>query len=221
MNQIFVANPKGGCGKTTISTQLASYYSLQGYSVLLVDHDAQRSSSDWLASRPASLAPIQLLATPVDTPVDDDCADVVVHDMPAAWSLAHVVDIIHPGDKVLIPVLPSPTDIKACLRFIMSLHRAGMMERAIDAGMIANRARTHTRYFKVLLEFLERMDLPLLATLRDTQNYVRAMDRGLSIFDLPPARVARDIDQWQSILQWLSAPPPVRLTTENKTAVLS
>ncbi|WP_028887049.1 ParA family protein [Teredinibacter turnerae] len=208
MNQIFIANPKGGCGKTTISTQIAGYYANLGHRVLLVDHDAQKSSSDWLASRPARCSSIQLRATTVETPVSDGEAEVVVHDMPAAWSLDHVVDIIHAGDKVLVPVLSSPTDIKACLRFLMELYRSGIFEAGIRMGMVANRSREHTRYYKILIEFLERLESPLVANLRDTQNYVRAMDRGLTIFDLPESRVAADLAQWQPIFDWLDVAPP-------------
>ena len=203
MDQIFIANPKGGCGKTTIATQLAGYYANQGGAVLLVDHDAQRSSSDWLGSRPASCAPIRLVASEVDEPVDDVCADIVIHDMPAAWDMDLVADIIGEGDKVLIPVLSSPTDIKACLRFVMGLYRSGVMESNIHIGLVANRSRVKTRYFQVLLEFVGRLELPLVASLRDTQNYVKAMDRGLTIFDLPPSRVAVDVEQWRPILKWL------------------
>ncbi|SMF04385.1 chromosome partitioning protein [Alteromonadaceae bacterium Bs31] len=205
MNQIFIANPKGGCGKTTIATQLAGYFANQGRGVLLVDHDAQRSSSDWLGSRPAVCAPINLVASSVDVPVDDGSADTIVHDMPAAWDMDHVADIIRDGDKVLIPVLSSPTDIKACLRFVMGLYRSGVMESNISIGLVANRSRMKTRYFQVLLEFVGRLELPLVASLRDTQNYVKAMDRGLTIFDLPPSRVAADVEQWQPIFEWLQA----------------
>lgn len=204
MKQIFIANPKGGCGKTTIATQLAGYFANQGRQVLLVDHDAQRSSSDWLSSRPAGCAAIESIALAVEKPVNGAAAELVVHDMPAAWDLDHVADIIRPGDQVLIPVLSSPTDIKACLRFIMGLYRSGIMEADIHMGLVANRSREQTRYFKVLMEFLERVELPLVTSLRDTQNYVRAMDRGLTIFDLPPNRVATDISQWQPIFDWLN-----------------
>lgn len=204
MEQIFIANPKGGCGKTTIATQLAGYYSGLGHSVLLVDHDAQKSSSDWLAARPKERADISLIATSVDTPVDTNGSEYVIHDMPAAWSLNHVSDILHACDKVLIPVLSSPTDIKASLRYIMGLNRSGVMELGIEVGLVANRVRSNTNYVKVLNEFLERLNLPMLSSLRDTQNYVQAMDKGETIFDLAPSKVKKDIEQWQPILDWLS-----------------
>ncbi|WP_045858303.1 ParA family protein [Teredinibacter purpureus] len=205
MNQVFIANPKGGCGKTTITTQLAAYFANTGQKVLLVDHDAQRSSSDWLGSRPKNYSAISLIATALDEPCDTNGAELVLHDMPAAWDLEHVADIIHDGDHVLIPVLSSPTDIKACLRFIMGLYRTGIMESSIKIGLVANRARVNTRYFQVLMAFMERVELPLIATLRDTQIYVRAMDKGLTIFDLPPGRVAVEVAQWQPLLDWLQA----------------
>lgn len=203
MEQVFIANPKGGCGKTTIATQLAAYYANHNKRVLLVDHDAQKSSSDWLRGRPKNKPQIESVIASVGEPVDINGAECVVHDMPAAWSLEHVEDILDPDDKVLIPVLPSPNDIKACLHFFMGLQRSGVLESGIDVGMVANRARTNTRYFKVLEEFLQKINLPLIGVLRDTQNYVNAMDSGLSIFDLPASKVKKDLEQWQTVLKWL------------------
>jgi len=204
MQQVFVANPKGGCGKTTISTQLAGYFANQGKRVLLLDHDAQKSSSDWLASRPESLANIDALAVSVNTPVTDRHAEWVVHDMPAAWSLEQGQDILHRDDKVLIPVLSSPNDIKACVRFVMSLYRSGVLESGVKVGLVANRARVNTRYYSILQEFLSRLNLPVIATLRDSQNYIRAMDTGLSIFDLPESGSRVDRAQWHDIIDWLT-----------------
>ena len=207
MEQVFVVNPKGGCGKTTISTQLAAHFSQSGQRVLLVDHDALKCSSDWLAGRPKGRSPIASLIAPVNAPVTASDVDWVVHDMPAAWTLDNVQDIIHRGDFVLIPVLSSPNDIKACLRFVMQLHRSGVLETGVKVGLIANRARTNTRYFKVLLAFLERLNLPIVGVLRDTQNYIRVMDQGLSIFDLAVSQVKYDIEQWEPIIHWLRQLP--------------
>ncbi len=205
MEQVFVVNPKGGCGKTTISTQLASYYANHDRHVLLIDHDAQKSSSDWLASRPNSFAEIQSIVASVGESVPFGEAEIAIHDMPAAWTLDDVDDIIHKEDKVLIPVLASPNDIKACIRFLMGLERTGILENLSQVGIIANRARAYTSYAKVLDTFLDRIELPLVGCIRDTQNYVRSMDRGLSLFDLPPGRVKLDLAQWEPIFDWLDA----------------
>ena len=203
MDQVFVANPKGGCGKTTLSTQLAGHYSLMDKRVLLVDHDAQRSSSDWLASRPKSCTPIRSIAASVTEEIDTQDAEIIIHDMPAAWSLDNVSEVIHADDKVLIPVLASPNDIKACVRFLMGLNRSQVLETGVKVGIVSNRSKSYTSYSKVLAEFLARLNFPLVGTIRDTQNYVKSMDRGLSIFDLPPSRVQKDLEQWQPIIRWL------------------
>lgn len=204
MEQVFVTNPKGGAGKTTISTHLAAYFANQNKNVLLVDHDALKCSSDWHHVRPEACAALRSLSAGVNEAIDFGGADWVIHDMPAAWTLENVQNILHAGDRVLIPVLSSPNDIKACLRFVMELHRSGVLEWGIQVGFVANRVRANTSYFKVLQEFLTRLGLPIVATLRDTQNYVRAMDSGLTIFDLPKSRVASDLDQWQPMLKWLA-----------------
>lgn len=204
VDQVFVINPKGGCGKTTLSTQLAGYYACRGKRVLLADHDAQKSSSDWLASRPESACTIRCVALKPENALNVDDTDVVIHDMPAAWTLKNIHSIVRPGDRLLIPVLASPTDIKACLRFIMSLNREGIMDSQAAVGLVANKVRTNTRYFAVLNTFLQKVGLPIVGQLRDSQNYVRLMDRGLSVFDLPSKRLQRDIDEWVLILDWLN-----------------
>lgn len=203
MDQVFVINPKGGCGKTTISTQLAGYYASLGKDVLLADHDAQKSSTDWLSSRPQECRHIRAIALTPETAFDPEGAEVVIHDMPAAWTLKHIDEVIKPGDRMLIPVLASPTDIKACLRFVMGLYREGVMDAEVSVGLIANKVKPNTKYFAVLNEFLEKIDLPIVGQLRDTQNYIRLMDKGLSLFDLPQSRVKRDVDEWFLIHEWL------------------
>lgn len=203
MEQVFIANPKGGCGKTTIAAQLAGHYAMAGRRVLLADHDAQKSSSDWVNVRPGACPKIFSIVSQPDEVLDSKGMDIVIHDMPAAWTLAKVEHVVREHDHILIPVLSSPTDIRACFRFIMTLHREGVFEWPVEIGIIANRARTYTKYYQVLSEFIERLDIPLVGTIRDTQNYVRAMDRGLSLFDLPPSRAQRDIENWQPVIHWL------------------
>lgn len=205
MNQIFVANPKGGCGKTTIATHFASYFAMRGLRVLLVDHDAQKSSNDWMTARSDTQPAIEVKVLAADVAVEPQQARLVIHDMPAAWTLDKVIDILHPGDRVVIPVLASPTDIKACLRFVMGLYRFGVLEHGISVGLVANRVRKNTRMYRVLERFLEDLELPLITCLRDSQNYVRATSQGQSIFELPLSRVATDIRQWQPLLDWVEA----------------
>ncbi len=203
MLQIVIANPKGGCGKTTLASQLASYWSDKGYSVGLADHDIQQSALDWLKARPKACAEI----TPIAAFRGDKIPahlDVVVHDMPAACSMSELEACSAQGMRLIIPVLPSPTDIKAGVRFLMGLNRQSwLLENDVQVALVANRVRANTNYYKTLVAFLEQVNMPLITSIRDTQNYIRAMDSGVSIFDLPPSRVKTDMAQWQDLLNWL------------------
>jgi chromosome partitioning protein len=205
MRQIFLANPKGGCGKTTLSVHLASYYAQRGLSVALCDHDPQRSSLDWMRGRPKKLAEITAIEF-FQNKILTNRFDVAIHDMPAgceAQELAEQAD----GHQVLIPVLPSATDIKACVRFLMALNRANLVQKNPNRiGLVANRVNVRTNYFKVLLTFLNSVNLPIVGYLRDTQNYVRSISAGVSLFDLPPKVVQVDMEQWATILHWLDQP---------------
>jgi chromosome partitioning protein len=208
MKQVFVANPKGGCGKTTLATQLASYWAGQGASVALVDHDKQQSSLDWLKSRPKRCAGIVPIAAFKGDSVDDDF-DVVIHDMPAGCSVDDLQAWSSADSQLVIPILPSPTDIKAAVRFLMALNRHDwLVNSKMDIALVANRVRTNTNYFKVLVAFLEQVNMPLITSFRDTQNYIRAMDSGVSIFDLPKSRVSSDLKQWRPLLDWLQRDLP-------------
>lgn len=202
MLDLYIANPKGGCGKTTIAAQIAAFFAAEGITSALVDHDPQKSCSDWVSVRPKKLAKITLLNAGAEPPVD---TQLCVHDLPAAWAVSQAQQRFKPGDKLIIPVLPSSNDIRACIRFLMTLQRAGLVDLGVDLALVANRVRSNTNYYQTLLEFLNRLDWPLLTSIRDTQNYVYSMDAGLSIFDLPHHRVANDLAQWTPLLRWVSA----------------
>lgn len=206
MPHIFVVNSKGGSGKTTITTQLASYYAKRGDSVVLADHDPQKSSCDWIAARPENCAKIQLIPAKLNELVAAPTENtIVIHDMPAGWipTIDSPVFEHNACHQMLIPMLPSPTDIKAGLRFIMALTRSGVLEKTAKAALVANRTRSNIRYNNILMDFLHRVDLPLIGSVRDSQNYIRAIASGISIFDLPAGRMKADVEQWQPIIEWL------------------
>ncbi len=207
MQQIIIANPKGGCGKTTLATQIAGYLAQQEHRVALIDCDRQQSSLDWLKLRATSLPAIAAINATHDNPLREqqtDQFDWLVQDMPAGCDGQRLTGLLSTGDRLLIPILPSPTDIKACIRFLMALNAEQKIASGqVRVGLVANRVKSNTNYFKVLISFLEHVNMPLITSIRDTQNYIRAIDGGISIFDLPPSRVKRDIKQWQPLLTWL------------------
>ena len=205
MRTILVLNPKGGCGKTTIATNLASYYAAgRGMKVALEDFDPQGSSSDWLDIRPDFLPPIagvRAFEGPARAPRG---TEVAILDAPAAVRGKELAALVRRAETLLVPVLPSPIDMRAAARFAGELLHLGRVERKqVRIAIIANRVREYTRVYHELEEFLRRLRIPVLTHLRDTQNYIRAAERGAGIFELAPSLVAKDLEQWEPVLKWL------------------
>lgn len=201
MKHIVLLNPKGGCGKTTIATHLAVYASTMGLRVALADHDKQQSSHDWLKSRPRRCADIDAIAAYEGEALEGEY-DVMIHDMPGS-AVSGQMGVASVCDKLIIPITPSPIDIKAALRLWVTMSNIGWLDNPnMEIGVIANRVKANTKYMATFNSFLERSNIPRIATLRDTQNYIRSLDSGLTLFDLPPGRVASDLAQWQPIMEW-------------------
>jgi chromosome partitioning protein len=205
MAAVLVANPKGGAGKTTLATNLAGHFANQGKRVTLCDLDRQQSALRWMGFRDEALAPIvghfaanqMLVSLPHDT-------DWVVVDAPAGLQGYKLNDYLRAADKVLIPVVPSVFDMAATEDFLNSI-RSEMRSRRGSVGIVAMRVDPRTRAAGMLEEFLTHFDLPILAYLRNTQNYVNVAAAGQSIFDGPRSRYKRDIEQWEHLLSWLVA----------------
>lgn len=206
MQKIMVLNPKGGCGKTTLATNLASLLALQGGKVAMADFDPQGSSIDWLAVRPAERPTIYHVSLDEDKdklllPLG---MDYVVMDAPAAVHGKDLKRHVKRAQTLLIPVLPSPIDIRAAARFVEELLLVGRVSRQeTRIAVVANRVKEHTLIYHTLQRFLNSLDIAFLTTLRDSQNYIRAAERGLGVCELPPALAAPDVEQWQPILKWL------------------
>ena len=200
---VVVANPKGGVGKSTLSTNVAGYFARKGHSVMLGDADRQQSSALWLKLRPPEARPIQtwdvskdLIARP-----PKDVTHVVL-DTPAGLHGARLKDVLKLADKVLVPLQPSIFDIYATRDFLDELaesRRAGKLQ----VGIVGMRVDMRTISADKLGEFLTGLGLPVLGALRDTQNYVHMAARGLTLFDVTPSRVEKDLKQWQGTCDWL------------------
>ncbi|MDA8363474.1 MAG: ParA family protein [Gammaproteobacteria bacterium] len=201
---IMVMNSKGGSGKTTLATNLASYFASRKKPVLLADFDPQSSSLAWLAARPGESAPIRGLAAWRDRLWIPREIDTVVMDVPAGVRDRRLARLVRQAQTIIVPVLPSALDIRAAADFIGELTGIDSRPRlAPKIAVVANRVRENTRAFENLEEFLSGLDLPVLASLRDSQNYVTAAERGIGIFELGPASVATDLEQWSPLLRWL------------------
>ena len=205
MRHIMVLNSKGGCGKSTLATNIASYFAGEGASVALADYDPQRSSLDWLDRRPDSRPKIVGLAAFEEglrhVPRN---ADVVVSDAPARSHGPELTDLVRHAETVVVPVLPSTIDMQATTNFLAELANVGKVQRkGVRIGAIANRVRDNTLIFDELDDYLTRARVPYVAALREAQNYVRAYTRGLGIFELPEYLAWPDWDEWEPVTAWL------------------
>ena len=201
-----VLNPKGGCGKSTIATNLASYYASTGQSVSLVDFDEQSSSLDWLGVRPSTVPKIRKIKAKEGDLLLPHGNGYLIMDVPAGIhgkALKHYVKL---AQTIIIPVLPSPMDIRATAKFIEELLLLGRVSRdRTRIAVVANRVREYTRIYHTLERFLASLKIPFLTSIRDTQNYIRSAEQGLGIFELQPSLVQHDIEQWQPIISWLAS----------------
>ena len=215
--KISVMNSKGGCGKTTIATNLASYCASHGYQTSLFDYDRQASSTRWLKGRPASLPPIHGV-TAFETPplgmtrawqmrVPQD-THYIITDTSAGYGLMDLEDRVAEADVILIPVLPSSIDIHSTADFIRDLLLVGKA-RAHNTrlAIVTNRTRIRTKAVDKLERFLNKLDIPVIARIRDTQHYISAAEQGLGIHELKAKDAHKDRITWAELLLWLQNNP--------------
>ncbi|MFJ3047507.1 AAA family ATPase [Herbaspirillum chlorophenolicum] len=205
MPVIVVANPKGGVGKSTLSTNLAGYFASRGHGVLLGDIDRQQSARAWLAIRPPEARPITTWEVSEDNIAKPPKGTShVVLDTPAGLHGWRLNDTLKMADKVLVPLQPSIFDILATQDFLRRLaDEKSVRNGEIDVGIVGMRVDARTRSAEQLHRFIDGLKLPVLGYLRDTQNYVQLAAHGLTLWDIAPSRVQRDLEQWQPVLDWV------------------
>ncbi len=205
MPVVAIANPKGGVGKSTLSSQVAGYWARQGHAVVLGDVDRQQSARLWLGLRPPQARPIAWWDTgDGDSIAKPPKGSHAVLDTPAGLHGWRLGDVLKLADKIIVPLQASIFDIYATRDFLDQLaahRRAGHAQ----VGIVGMRVDERTRSAEQLHHFVDSLGLPVLGTLRDTQNYVHLAAHGLTVFDIAPGRVVRDLEQWQSICAWLDS----------------
>ena len=220
MQRIVVLNPKGGSGKTTLAINLAAYFAARGDSTLLIDRDPQGSATRWLRKRKAPQPAItrhrHLRARRAHhARLADARARGHAENrrgQPRRRRGARSPELTRDANKIIVPVLPSDIDIHAASRCIADLLLVAKIKRAENRiGVIANRVRKNTLMFQSLMRFLEKLEIPIIATMRDSQNYVRAAEQGVGIHEMKPYIVKEDLAQWETLLAWLE---PERVLAE-------
>lgn len=199
---VAVLNTKGGTGKSTVATHLAAHFANSNYKTGLADLDSQRSSKSWLDRRPVTLAPISLVDLESAKPRKK--LERLVVDVPAAMRRSVVGEIVQQADVLVIPVLPSTFDEGGTKRLLKHLNAQKAVRKGRrDICFVANRIKLKARSTDQLDHFLSEFPYPVMARLRDTQNYVNFAADGTSMFDFSAARLKDYQQEWQPLLDYL------------------
>lgn len=208
MRVLMVANPKGGVGKTTLAINLAACLAWRGHEdgstrVMLGDVDRQQSARGWLAIRPQGLPRIASWELDPGKPARPPKGTThAVIDTPAGLHGDKLKGLLRRADAVLVPLQASLFDMRATRSFLDDLASLKALH-GTQIALIGMRVDPRTRSASELLHFLDSLGLPVLTLLRDTQNYVQLAAQGMTLFDVPPARVPKDREQWRAIECWL------------------
>jgi chromosome partitioning protein len=205
MKVVVIANPKGGAGKSTLSTNIAGYFASRGHHVMLGDADVQQSSRFWLEQRPATLPPIstwEFEPGTVPTVKPPKNTTHVVIDTPAGLGGAQLKELVQRANKIIVPLMPGVFDMQATHAFLQDL---SALTRKLPAkvGVVGNRVDARTIAANRLHEFADSLQVPILGYLRDTQYYLHLAAHGLSMFDITPSQIEKDLEQWAPICHWL------------------
>jgi chromosome partitioning protein len=214
MLKIVVLNPKGGSGKTTVATNLAAGFATRGERPALMDLDPQGSTTYWLKKRSEDRPPIHgivgfgldgTMTRSWQLRVPPECT-MLITDTAAALQPHSFGEITRGADAVLVPVMPSDIDIHAAAKCIADLLLVAKVRRSENRiGIIANRVKSNTLTSQALMRFLNSLDIPLVATLRDSQNYVRSTETGIGVQEMPAWQAKPDHEHWQMINEWLDS----------------
>ena len=208
MPVIVIANPKGGAGKSTLSTNVAGFLASQGHAVMLGDADVQQSSRLWLSLRPDTVTRIttwELQADLVLTAKPPKGTTHVVIDTPGGLDGWRFKEVLGRADKIMVPIMPSIFDMYAAQTFLTKLREITRHSRC-KVGVVGMRVDERTLAASKLRQFMDTLELPIVGYLRDTQHYLHLAAHGLSMFDITPSKVEKDLLQWRPICQWLQDP---------------
>ena len=212
LHKIVILNPKGGSGKTTLATNLASYFARRGPPPTLVDCDPLGYSMRWLDNRSAQLPKVYGFAA------HEQCSGhgkrtalhawpgsrQLIVDLPAAIPEEQLYYQTYDANSILIPITPSEIDIYSAARFIANLLLVAQYDRRNrNLAIVANRTRRNTISFRMLMRFLTSLEIPVIARLRDSQIFVHAAAHGIGICEMPAYLVRKDTEQLESIVGWL------------------
>jgi chromosome partitioning protein len=231
MLAILVINSKGGSGKTTVATNLASFYASKELKTAIIDYDPQGSSLQWLSARPVHLhrihgangAPAKGTSLRSIQAWVPDETEVLVIDAPAGASGLLLKELVRKSNYIVIPVAPSPIDIRATAAFIKELLLTGGAHASkVKIAVVANRVRSHSTTAYVALErFLNSLKLPFLTSISDSERYLQAAQSGEGVFEMDGLTTAAERQELMPIMKWIEGHFPNRFGVRADDKVVS
>ncbi|HPG60492.1 MAG TPA: ParA family protein [Casimicrobium sp.] len=205
MYTILVANPKGGAGKSTLTTNIAGMLAQSKQRVVIMDLDKQQSATNWLSRRPGMLP--RIMSWSEDTDMEELRAFApqwMVIDTHARLRRADRTYLLSRANLVLVPVNPSVFDIEATAKFLIKLHQdANVQSGKVKIGLVGSRTDSRTRMAQELNSFFKRSGLPVVMFVPDSVVYPQCARDGVSIYDLPRNRTENQLDAWQPLVDWI------------------
>jgi chromosome partitioning protein len=208
MRKILVVNSKGGCGKTTVATNLAVALAARGEEVALADADRQKSSLSWARRRPGTLARIEALNWTKEGNIGDKdkSLDAIVIDGPGGLRSELARNLIAEASDIIVPVLASAFDWDATLKFLDGISDVKRVRKGkADIFVVANRIDRRSAQVGDLERILADKGYPLLARISDRVIYARHAAAGTGVFDISDARSHEIRGQWHPLLQAVDA----------------
>ncbi len=213
MHTILVINSKGGSGKTTLTTNLASYFANRNIRTAILDCDPQGSALQWLRQRSPSFVTIHgASAAPASGAMAlhshkkwvPENTETLIIDAPAGIKGLQLKELVRRSGFILIPVSPSPIDIHATADFIKDLFLIGGARISnAKIAVIANRVRRYSSSYEPLERFLTALKLPFLTRISDSDNYIEAVGSGMGVFEMDEALTQAERQEFLPICKWL------------------
>ena len=205
MYTILVANPKGGAGKSTLTTNIAGMLASTRQKVVIMDLDKQQSATNWLARR-SSLLP-KIMSWNEDTDMEalrTFAPQWMIIDTHARLRRADRTYLLSRANFVLVPVNPSVFDIEATAKFLIKLHQdTNVQSGKVAIGLVGSRTDSRTRMAQELNSFFQRSGLPVVMFVPDSVVYPQCARDGMSIYDLPRNRTEQQLEAWQPLVEWI------------------
>jgi len=214
MQTILIINSKGGSGKTTLATNIASYFASKNKKTTIMDYDPQGSSLHWLKIRSTNANTIHAadaaaqkgnLMRSLQMYIPENTEKLII-DAPAGVDGVLLQEMVKKTDYIVVPVAPSTIDIHATTEFINDLLlKGGIRKQKTKVAVVANRVRKTMPIYEPLERFLQILNLPFLTRISDSDQYILAAEHGTGIFEMDEKDVAKEREEFEPILNWLDS----------------